>query len=67
MKKLRRDLDLLLKDIEQYIVEQEKSQFIPALRYRLNLLEEKYEDLKPFSTKAGKIEEDLRFASAILN
>lgn len=69
MKKLRKDLDNLLKDIESYIVEKGQNQFLNPLRYRLGLLQEKYEHLQPVfsSNDTRKVEEDLRFASAILN
>jgi hypothetical protein len=69
MKKLRKDLDALLKDIENYIVEKGQTQFTSPLRYRLDLLQEKYERLQPVfsSNDTRKVEEDLRFASAILN
>ena len=71
IKNLRRDLDVLLNDIETYIVERQQSQFINPLRYRLGLLQEKFEHLSPVFFGSGsdtqKIEEDLRFANAILN
>lgn len=69
MKKLRKDLDVLLKDIENYIVEKGQTQFTNPLRYRLDLLQEKYEHLQPVfsSNDTRKVEEDLNFASAILN
>lgn len=69
MKKLRKDLDVLLKDIEDYIVEKGQTQFTNPLRYRLDLLQEKYERLQPVfsNNEMRKVEEDLRFANAILN
>jgi hypothetical protein len=69
MKKLRKDLDALLKDIENYIVEKGQNQFLNPLRYRLGLLQEKFEKLQPVfsSNDTRKVEEDLRFANAILN
>lgn len=69
MRKLRKDLDNLLKDIESYIVEKQQCQFTNPLRYRLNLLQEKYEKIKPVfsSSDTQKVEEDLRVAEAILN
>ena len=69
MRSLRRDLNALLKDIENYIVEKGQTQFTNPLRYRLGLLQEKYEHLQPvFSVNnKRKVEEDLRFANAILN
>ena len=69
MKNLRKDLDSLLKDIENYIVERGQNQFLSPLRYRLGLLQEKFEHLSPvlFGSDTQKIEEDLRFANAILN
>lgn len=69
MKNLRKDLDSLLKDIENYIVEKGQNQFLNPLRYRLGLLQEKFEKLQPVfsSNDIRKVEEDLRFANAILN
>ncbi len=69
IKSLRRDLDVLLNDIETYIVERQQSQFINPLRYRLGLLQEKFEHLSLVfnSNDVQKVEEDLRFAKAILS
>lgn len=69
MKKLRKDLDALLKDIENYIVEKQQCQFINPLKYRLEILQGKYEKIKPVfsSSDTQKVEEDLRVAEAILN
>lgn len=69
LKNLRRDLDALLNDIETYIVERQQNQFLNPLRYRLGLLQEKFEHLSLvfFGSDTQKIEEDLRFANAILN
>ena len=69
MKKLRKDLDTLLEDIDNYIVEKGQSQFTNPLRYRLGLLQEKFERLQPVfsNNEMRKVEEDLRFANAILN
>ena len=67
-KELKRDLDNLVKDIETYIVEKEQTQFLNPLRYRLGLIEEKYEQsCEGFGMAFGRdCEQNLQFAKAIL-
>ncbi len=69
MKNLRKDLDKLISDVETYIVEKGQNQFINPLRYRLGLLQEKYEEQMPVfsSRETRKLEEDLTYVNAILN
>ena len=69
MKKFREDLDNLMKDVEKFIVEKNQMQFISPLRYRLNILDEKFEKISLrilSSSESKKIEEDLQFCKAIL-
>ena len=65
---IRKDLSKLVEDITTYIVENEQTQFLKPLQYRLGVIEEKYEraGFIMSSSENTKIEKDLQFAKAIL-
>lgn len=69
MNKLRKDLNKLLADIEEYVVNKGQDYFKPALNYRLEIIEEKFESSIPaFSCGSyEKMKSDIVFARAILS
>lgn len=69
MSTLRKDMNKLLADIEEYVVNKEQDYFKPALKYRLEIIEEKFESSMPaFSCGSWeRMNKDIVFARAILS
>lgn len=68
VRELKRDLESLMNDVEKYVIEEEKPQFVRALRYRLEIVESKYEKVENLLSKSTQsyCEQQIQFARAIL-
>ena len=68
MKTLKRDLKALLELVEKYLVEENQDQFLAPLRYRLTILENKYdrEKLSLVFQNQEEFEKDLLYCRSIL-
>jgi hypothetical protein len=68
MKTLKRDLKALIGLVEKYLIEGNQDQFLAPLRYRLTILENKYdqEKLSIVFQNQEEFEKDLLYCRSIL-